>query len=60
MLDHIITNSFVKTSIIKSDVPDQFPHCIYIPLTNFFTKNEVIKTINNDEKIEVFLRNLYQ
>ena len=66
-IDHIITNSFVdntfKTAIIKSDVSDHFPICIFIPSTNLYTKNDVIyqyKIIINDEKIESFLQNLYQ
>ena len=66
-IDHIITNSFVenifKTAIIKSDVSDHFPFCIFIPSTNLFTKNDIIyqyKRIINDEKIEAFLQNLYQ
>ena len=66
-IDHIITTNFVrnnfKTAIIKSDVSDHFPICIFIPSTNLFTKNDVIyqytRTIN-DKKIEVFLQNLYQ
>ena len=45
-IDGIITNSFVentfKTAIIKSDVSDHFPICIFIPSTNLFTKNDVI------------------
>ena len=45
-IDPIITNSFVentfKTAIIKSDVSDHFPICIFIPTTNLFAKNEVI------------------
>ena len=45
-IDHIITNSFVenifKTAIIKSDVSDYFPICIFIPSANLFTKNDVI------------------
>ena len=65
-IDHIITNSFVentyKTAIIKSDVSDHFPICIFIPSTNLFTKNDInqYKRIINDEKIEAFLQNLYQ
>ena len=61
-IDHIITNSFVentfKTAIIKSDVSDHFPVCIFIPSTNLFTKNDVIyqyKRAINDEKIKAFL-----
>ena len=64
-IDGIITNSFVentfKTAIIKSDVSDHFPICIFIPSTNLFTKNDVIyqyKITINDEKIESFLQNL--
>ena len=66
-IDHIITNSFVentfKTAIIKTDVSDHFPICIFFPSTNLFTKNDVIyqyKRTINDEKIEAFLQNLYQ
>ena len=66
-IDGIITNSFVentfKTAIIKSDVSDHFPICIFIPSTNLFTKNDVIyqyKRTINDKKIEAFLQNLYQ
>ena len=66
-IDHIITNSFVKntfkTAVIKSDVSDHFPICLFFPSTNLFTKNDVIyqyKRTINDEKIEAFLQNLYQ
>ena len=66
-IDHNITNSFAentfKTAIIKSDVSDHFPICIFIPSTNLFTKNDVIyqyKRTINDEKIEPFLQNIYQ
>ena len=66
-IDHIITNSFVentfKTAIIKTDVSDHFPICIFFPSTNLFTKNDVIyqyKRTINDKKIEAFLQNLYQ
>ena len=66
-IDHIITNSFVKnifkTAIIKSDVSDHFPICIFFPSTNLFTKNDVIyqyKRTINDKKNQVFLQNLYQ
>ena len=64
---YIITNSFVentfKTAIIKTDVSGQFPIFIFIPLTNLFTKNEVIyqyKRIINYERIEVFIQNIYK
>ena len=66
-IGHIITNSFVentfKTAIIKSDVSDLFPTCIFVPSTNLLTKNDVIyqyKRIINNEKIEAFLQNLNQ
>ena len=62
-IDGIITNSFVentfKTAIIKSDVSDHFPICIFFPSTNLFTKNGVIyhyKRVINDEKIETSLK----
>ena len=45
-IDHIIINSFVentfKIAILKSDVSDHFPVCIFISSTNLFTKNDVI------------------
>ena len=54
------TNIFVentfKTAIIKSDVSDHFPMCIFIPSTNLFTRNDVIyqyKRIINDEKLKL-------
>ena len=64
-INHIITNDFkintFKIAIIKSDVSNHFPICIFIPSANAFTKTDVIyqykKTIN-DEKIEAFLQNL--
>ena len=66
-IDHIIINSFVentfKIAILKSDVSDHFPVCIFISSTNLFTKNDVIyqyKRIINKEKIEAFLQNLYK
>ena len=64
---HIITKNFIentfKRAIIKSDVSDHFPICIFIPSANLLTKNDVIyqyKIIINGEKIETFLKNLYQ
>ena len=45
-IDHIISKSFVensfKTAIIKSDVSDHFPVCIFFPSTNLSIKNDVI------------------
>ena len=65
--DHIITSSFVentfKTAIIKSDVSNYFPICIFIPSANLFAISDVIyqyKRIINDEKNEAFLQNLCQ
>ena len=62
-IDHIITNSFVentfKTAIIKSDVSDHFPICIFFPSANLFTKNDVIyqyKRTINDKKLKLFFK----
>ena len=65
-INHIITNSFVentfKTAIIKSDVSDHYPICIFIPLTNLFTKNDVIyqyKRTIKEKKLKLFFK-IYQ
>ena len=53
-IDHIITKSFVentfKTAIIKPDVSDHFPICIFIPSTNLFTKKMML-SINIKEPL---------
>ena len=50
-IDHIIVENTFKTAIIKTDVSNHFPICIFFPLTNLFTKNDVIyqyeRTIND-------------
>ena len=65
-IHHIITNSFVENTfriaIIKSDVSDHFPICVFISSANLFTKNGVIyqyKRITNHDKNKAFLQNLY-
>ena len=50
--------------MIKSDVSDHFPICIFIPSTNLFTKNDVIYQYKRLKyliiKDWIFLQNLYQ
>ena len=62
-IDHIITNSFVentfKTAIIKSDVSDHFPICIFFFQQTYDVIYQYKRTIN-DERIKAFLQNLYQ
>ena len=64
---HILTNSFIdttiKTSIIKSDVSDHFPICLFIPLEKVFAENEIpykYKKIINNKTIQAFTQNLYE
>ena len=59
----MITNSSIentfKIAIIKSDVSDHFPICIFIHSTNVSTKNDVIyqyKRTINDEKLKIFFK----
>ena len=66
-IDHILTNSFIdttiKTGIIKSDVSDHFPICLFIPSEKVSVENEIVyiyKIIINDETIEAFTQNLYE
>ena len=66
-IDHILTNSFVdttiKTGIIKSDVSDHFPICLFIPSEKISAESEIVyiyKRIINDETIAAFAQNLYE
>ena len=62
-IDHIVTNSFIDTTIIKSDVSDQFPICLFIPSENVSAENEIVyiyKRVTNNETIEAFTQNLYE
>ena len=66
-IDHILTNSFIdttiKTGIIKSDVSDHFPICLVTPSENVSAENKIIytyKRIINDEIIEAFTQNLFE
>ena len=66
-INHILTNSFIdttiKTGIIKSDVSDHFPICLFIPSEKVSAENEIVyiyKRIINDERIEVSPQNLYE
>ena len=67
-IDHILTNSFInttiKTGIIKSDVSDHFPICLFIlPSEKASVENEIVylyKRTINDETIEAFTQNLFE
>ena len=67
-IDHnILTNSFIdttiKTGVIKSDVSDHFPICLFIPSEKVSAENEIVyiyKRIINDETVEAFTQNLYE
>ena len=66
-IDHILTNSFIdttiKTGIIKSDVLDHFHICLFIPSEKVSVENEIVytfKRIIKDETIETFTQNLYE
>ena len=67
-IDYILlTNCFVdttiKVNIIKSDVSDHFPICLFIPSEKVSVKNETVyiyKRIINGETIEAFIQNLYE
>ena len=66
-INHILTNSFIdttiKTGVIKPDVSDHFPICLFIPSEKVSVENEIVyiyKTIINDETIEAFTQNLYE
>ena len=45
-IDHIFTNSFVdttiETGIIKSDVSDDFPICLFISSEKVSVENEIV------------------
>ena len=66
-IDHILTNSFIdttiKTDIIKSDASDHFSICLFIPSEKVSVENESVykyKRIINDKRIESFTQNLYE
>ena len=66
-IDHILTNSFIdttiKSGIIKSDVLDHLPISLSIPSEKVSVENEIVyiyKRIINDETIEAFIQNLYE
>ena len=66
-IDHILTNSFIdttiKTDIIKSDASDHFSICLFIPSEKVSVENESVykyKRIINDKTIESFTQNLYE
>ena len=66
-IDHTLSNSFIntaiKTGIIKSDVSDHFPVCLFIPSGEVFVETEIVykyKRIINDETIEASTQNLYE
>ena len=66
-IDHVLTNTFIdttiKTGIIKSDISDHFPICLFIPSEKVSTESEIVyiyKRIINDETIESFTQNLYE
>ena len=44
-IDHIITNDYIeslfKTAIIKSDISDHFPICIFFPSNTSSTENQI-------------------
>ena len=55
-IDHIITNSFVenifKTAIIKSDVSDHFPICIFFFLQQTYLQKMML-SINIKEQLMI-------
>ena len=60
-INDILTNSFIDTTIkagiIKSDVLDHFPICLFIPSAKVSVENEIVyiyRRIINDETIEAF------
>ena len=66
-INHMLTNGFIdrtiRTAIIKSDVLDHFPICLFIPSEKVSAANEIVyiyKRIINDETIEAFTQNLYE
>ena len=66
-IDHILTNSFIdttiKTGIIKSDVLDHFHICLFIPSEKVSVENEIVyiyKRIITNETIKAFTQNLYE
>ena len=66
-IPHILTNWFVnfnfKTSIFKSDIFDHFSISFFLPITNEFSKTELIyihKIIINDYAIETFCQKLHE
>ena len=66
-IDDILTNSFIdktiKTGIIKFDISDYFPICLFIASEKVSVGNEIVYIyirIVNDETIEAFTQNLYE
>ena len=68
---HILTNSFIdttiKTGIVKSDVLDNFPICLFVPIEKEnemkSVENKIVyvyKRINNNKTIKAFFQNLYE
>ena len=45
-IDHVLTNQFInvnfKITIYKTDIPDHFPECIIISLTEKLVENKYI------------------
>ena len=62
-IDHILTNCFTETAIIKSDISDHFPRCFLVPSSPTQRENKttfIYKRIFNIESIESFKKKLYE
>ena len=66
-VDHILTNCFInfdfKIAFFKCDISDHFPISFFLPMTNKFSKAELIyahKRIINNNAIEMFCQKLHK
>ena len=66
-IDHFLTNSYTdtkfKTAILKSDVSDHFPICLFIPSMKPLSKNEetyIYKRIYNEQTVFDFQQKVFE
>ena len=66
-IDHIITNDYIeslfKTAIIKSDISDHFPICIFFPSNTLSTENQInyqYKRTIDSQRIAAFYQKLFE
>ena len=66
-IDHILTNSYTdtkfETAILKSDVSDHFPICLFIPSMKPLSKYEetyIYKRIYNEQSVIEFKQKIFE